>query len=79
MPRSKTGAGGVFLPLRKIKNRLDWPALDQLAQNNPRPRQNKILRRDWTRAILAFNNPKLMRNHVPKIFPKNKLDKGSAK
>ena len=61
------------------QNRLDRPTTDQLAQNNPRPRQNKILRIDRTGQILAPNNPKLMKNHVPKIFSKNKLDKGSAK
>ena len=32
------------------QNRLDWPTTHQLAQNNPRMGQNKILRIDWTGA-----------------------------
>ena len=61
----------------EYQNRLDWPTADQLAQNNnPRVRQNRILRINWTGA--NFSSPKLIRNHVPKIFPKNKLDKARA-
>ena len=52
--------------------------LKRSAQTNPRLRQNKILRIDWTGQMLALNNPKLMRNHVTKIFPKNKLYKDGA-
>ena len=34
----------------KTQNRLDRPTADQLAQNNPVPGQNKILRTDWNGA-----------------------------
>ena len=30
------------------QNRLDRPTADQIAQNNPRTGQNKVLRIDWT-------------------------------